>query len=79
MGYDNSLEFQVLSNTAGTFLNVFGDCIILGLLLSLRMTAFWDIAPCSLVEADRRFTGAYATLLDSISLLVHFGEEHIFK
>jgi hypothetical protein len=77
MGYDNSLEFQVLSNTAGTFLNVFGDCIIL--LLSLRMTAFWDMAPCSLVEADRRFTGAYTTLLDSISLLVHFGEEYIFK
>jgi hypothetical protein len=23
------------------------------------MTAFWDIAPCGLVEADRRFRGAY--------------------
>jgi hypothetical protein len=23
------------------------------------MTAFWDIAPCSLVEVDRRFRGAY--------------------
>jgi hypothetical protein len=23
------------------------------------MTVFWDVAPCSLVEIDRRFTGAY--------------------
>jgi hypothetical protein len=23
------------------------------------MTAFWDIAPCSLVEVDRRFRSAY--------------------
>jgi hypothetical protein len=26
---------------------------------SMKMTAFGDIAPCSLVEADRRFRGAY--------------------
>jgi hypothetical protein len=25
------------------------------------MTAFWDIAPCSLVEVDRRFRGATAS------------------
>jgi hypothetical protein len=25
----------------------------------LRMRAFWDIAPCSLVGVDRRFKGAY--------------------
>jgi hypothetical protein len=25
----------------------------------LKMIAFWDIAPCSLVEVDRRFRGAY--------------------
>jgi hypothetical protein len=25
----------------------------------LKMTAFWEIAPCSLVEVDRRFRGAY--------------------
>jgi hypothetical protein len=24
-----------------------------------KMTVFWDVAPCSLVEIDRRFTGAY--------------------
>jgi hypothetical protein len=23
------------------------------------MIAFWDTAPCGLVEVDRRFTGAY--------------------
>jgi hypothetical protein len=23
------------------------------------MTAFWDIAPCSMVEVDRRFRGSY--------------------
>jgi hypothetical protein len=26
---------------------------------SMKMTAFWDIAPCSLIEVDRRFRGAY--------------------
>jgi hypothetical protein len=26
---------------------------------SMKMTAFWDIALCSLVEVDRRFRGAY--------------------
>jgi hypothetical protein len=25
----------------------------------LKMTAFWDIAPCSLVEVGRRFRGVY--------------------
>jgi hypothetical protein len=25
----------------------------------LKMTAFWDTAPCSLVEIDRYFRGAY--------------------
>jgi hypothetical protein len=25
----------------------------------MKMTAFWDIAPCSLVDADRHFTGEY--------------------
>jgi hypothetical protein len=26
---------------------------------SMTLTAFWDIPPCSLVEIDRRFRGAY--------------------
>jgi hypothetical protein len=25
----------------------------------LKMTAFWDLAPCNLTEVDRRFTGVY--------------------
>jgi hypothetical protein len=25
----------------------------------MKMTAFWDIAPCSLIEGDRRFRGVY--------------------
>jgi hypothetical protein len=26
------------------------------------MTAFWDLLPCSLVEVDRRFGGAYCII-----------------
>jgi hypothetical protein len=26
---------------------------------SMKITAFWDVAPCSLVRVDRRFGGAY--------------------
>jgi hypothetical protein len=25
----------------------------------MKMTAFWDIVPCIIVEVDRRFRGAY--------------------
>jgi hypothetical protein len=25
----------------------------------MKISAFWDTTPCSLVEADRRFRGAY--------------------
>jgi hypothetical protein len=25
----------------------------------IKLTAFWDIAPCSLIECDRRFKGTY--------------------
>jgi hypothetical protein len=32
----------------------------------MQITAFWDIAPCSLVEVDRRFRGAYG-LYDQVS------------
>jgi hypothetical protein len=27
--------------------------------MKLKMTVFWDTAPCSLVEIDRSFRGAY--------------------
>jgi hypothetical protein len=26
---------------------------------SMKMTAFWDVAPCSILELDRRFRCAY--------------------
>jgi hypothetical protein len=26
---------------------------------NMRMAVFWDVAPCSLVEVDRRFRGTY--------------------
>jgi hypothetical protein len=26
---------------------------------NMKMIAFWDIAPCSVVEVDRRFKGAH--------------------
>jgi hypothetical protein len=26
---------------------------------NMKMTAFWNIAPCSLVEVERRFSGIY--------------------
>jgi hypothetical protein len=28
----------------------------------MRMTAFWDVSPCSTVEIYRRFRGAYCLL-----------------
>jgi hypothetical protein len=30
---------------------------------SLYITAFWDIEPCSLVEVDVRFPGAYQRMI----------------
>jgi hypothetical protein len=29
------------------------------IILTMKITVFWDVAPCSLVEVDRRFRGAY--------------------
>jgi hypothetical protein len=26
---------------------------------SMKVTVFWNVAPCSLIEIDRRFRGAY--------------------
>jgi hypothetical protein len=30
--------------------------------ITLKFRVFWDVAPCSHVEADRRFRGAYCVL-----------------
>jgi hypothetical protein len=32
----------------------------LAIYIELKMTAFWDTAPCSLVKEDRRFRGTYS-------------------
>jgi hypothetical protein len=37
--------------------------------VSVKMTAFWNVAPCSLVEIDRRFRGAYC-LHHQIALVI---------
>jgi hypothetical protein len=34
------------------------------------MTAFWDIAPCSLVEVDRRFTGTYCLHHHALMMII---------
>jgi hypothetical protein len=39
--------------------------------IMLKMTVFWDVAPCSLVETDRRFRGVYR--------LHHQGDKHLWK
>jgi hypothetical protein len=31
--------------------------------MKMKMTGFWDIAPCSLVEVDRCFRGAFCLSL----------------
>jgi hypothetical protein len=31
--------------------------------VSVKMTAFWDVAPCSLIEVDQRFRGAYRLII----------------
>jgi hypothetical protein len=34
------------------------------------MTVFWDVAPCSLVEIDRRFRGVTASITKAIALMM---------
>jgi hypothetical protein len=31
--------------------------------VSMKMTVFWDVAPCSLVKVERRFRGAYCSII----------------
>jgi hypothetical protein len=35
---------------------------------TLKMTVFWDVASCSLVEIDRRFRGAIALMMEAVSI-----------
>jgi hypothetical protein len=41
---------------------------------SMKMTAFWNTAPCSLVEVDRRFRGAYCLHQGTSETFVYFNE-----
>jgi hypothetical protein len=36
----------------------------------MKMTVFWDIVPCSLVETDRRFGVLTASIISVMSLIV---------
>jgi hypothetical protein len=36
---------------------------------SMKMTAFCDVAPCSLVKVDRRFRGQFSALSDRFPYL----------
>jgi hypothetical protein len=29
----------------------------------MKMAVFWDVAPCSLVDSDRRFRGDYCSII----------------
>jgi hypothetical protein len=43
----------------------------------MTMTAFWNIAPCSLVEVDRHFRGFIALMIDAVpttEMSVYFKE-----
>jgi hypothetical protein len=48
------------------------------ILKNMKMTAFWDILPCSLVEVDLRFRGAYCfeTTQRYIPKSCHFHTHH---
>jgi hypothetical protein len=39
--------------------------------MSMKMTVFWDVTPCSLVEVYRHFRGACCMLVREVLLLEH--------
>jgi hypothetical protein len=41
---------------------------------NVKMTAFWDIEPRSLVEVDRRFRGAYCLHHQGDETSIYFNE-----
>jgi hypothetical protein len=43
----------------------------------MKITDFWYIAPCSLVEVDRRFRDAYCSHHQDNSCLCYYEPEHI--
>jgi hypothetical protein len=45
--------------------------------LRMKMTVFWDVAPCSLVEIDRRYRGAYRLLHQGYRGSKHPEDSHL--
>jgi hypothetical protein len=35
----------------------------------IKMSVFWDVAPCSLVDIDQSFTGAYCCIIIIIRVM----------
>jgi hypothetical protein len=46
---------------------------------SLEMTVFWDVAPCSLIEIDRRFGRAYCLHHEDDDSAGDGGSKHIWS
>jgi hypothetical protein len=43
------------------------------------MSVFWDIAPCGLVEIDRRFVGAYCLHYQGDAVVMEAGKYLLFR
>jgi hypothetical protein len=57
----NTTACSMISNTACRILSKNNHTMRFQVLTATRIktTVFWDVAPCSLVETDRRFRGAF--------------------
>jgi hypothetical protein len=54
-----TLDFPVILD-GGFTTNIYGRFNVLKLIcISMKFSVFWDVAPCSHVEVDRRFRRAY--------------------
>jgi hypothetical protein len=54
-----SLMHTCITNALRTQLISYASELIINRKIFMKMTAFWDVAPCCLVDVDRRFRGAY--------------------
>jgi hypothetical protein len=62
--YDTTGHETRIGRTAGLHAKLKSFCVrfLVFTTASMKMTFFWDIAPCSLVEIHRRFGGAYCII-----------------
>jgi hypothetical protein len=42
--------------------------------MTLNITAFWNVSPCSLVEVDQRFRGVYCLHCQGTEMVAYFHE-----